>query len=66
MKLIINGEEREVQDGLSVSGLLDCLGVEPARVAVEVNFGIVKKCNYDAHLLNDGDRVEIVSFVGGG
>ncbi|MBI5674372.1 MAG: sulfur carrier protein ThiS [Nitrospirae bacterium] len=66
MKLKINGTESEMQDGFTVSGLLETLKIEPARVAVEVNLQIVKKCNFNEHALKDGDAVEIVNFVGGG
>ena len=66
MKLIINGNDTEVKDNLTVTGLLDSLEIQPGRVAVEVNLKIVKKCDRDSHLLNDGDAVEIVNFVGGG
>jgi len=66
MTLRLNGEKKEIQDGLSVAGLLESLQVEPARVAVEVNFKIIKKDAYRDHALNEGDEVEIVSFVGGG
>ena len=66
MKLKINGTESETQDGITISGLLETLQIESARVAVEVNLQIVKKCNFDHHALKDGDAVEIVNFVGGG
>ena len=66
MTLILNGETKEIDDGLSVAGLLETLKIEPARVAVEVNVTIIKKDDYGRHVLNDGDEVEIVSFVGGG
>jgi sulfur carrier protein len=66
MKLTINGNEAEYNDSLTVSELLEVLDIEPARVAVEVNINIIKKANYQEHVLNDGDSVEIVNFVGGG
>ncbi len=66
MKLKINGTDSEMQDGITVSRLLETLQIEPARVAVEVNLQIVKKCNFDDHILKDGDSIEIVNFVGGG
>lgn len=66
MKLRINGTDSEIQDGITISGLLESLQIEPARVAVEVNLQIVKKCNYQDHLLKESDSVEIVNFVGGG
>lgn len=66
MKLKINGTDTDIQDGLTVAGLLESLKIDPGRVAVEVNLKIVKKCDYASHLLNDMDAVEIVNFVGGG
>lgn len=66
MTLTLNGEKKKIQEGLSVAGLLKTLGIEPARVAVEVNMAIIKKDTYGGHTLYDGDEVEIVSFVGGG
>jgi sulfur carrier protein len=66
MKLKLNGKDSEIQDNITVAGLLNTLQIEPARVAVEVNLGIVKKCNFSDHVLKDGDSVEIVNFVGGG
>ncbi len=66
MKLIINGNDTEVKDNLTVAGLLSDLEIEPARVAVEVNLVIIKKADYNEHVLKDGDTVEVVNFVGGG
>lgn len=66
MKLKINGNETELGDSLTISGLLEDLKIEPARIAVEVNLNVVKKCDYEKHALKDGDDVEIVNFVGGG
>jgi sulfur carrier protein len=66
MQLKLNGELREVPDGMSVSALLAHLGVKAPRVAVEVNEVVVTKDRYEAHQLAAGDAVEIVAFVGGG
>ncbi|MDH4028050.1 MAG: sulfur carrier protein ThiS [Nitrospirota bacterium] len=66
MKLMINGNETVLQGDLTVTGLLQSLQIEPARVAVEVNMTIVKRCDFQSHALKDGDNVEIVNFVGGG
>lgn len=66
MQIVLNGENTEIANGYSVSGLLEKLGIGLERVAVEVNMEIVPKANYDIHLLADGDRIEIVHFVGGG
>jgi len=66
MKLKINGTDTDIQDGLTVTGLLETLKIDPGRVAVEVNLKIIKKCDYQTHTLNNMDAVEIVNFVGGG
>ena len=66
MKLTVNGNQTEYGDNLSIEGLLKELDIEPGRVAVEVNLKIIKKDQYQEHLLRDGDSVEIVNFVGGG
>ncbi len=66
MQVRLNGELREIPDGLTVAGLLAHLGVKAPRVAVEVNESVVTKDRYDAHRIGPGDSVEIVAFVGGG
>ena len=66
MKLKINGEEREIADGLTVTALLEELKIRPARVVVERNREIVAREAYGITRLADGDMLEIVHFVGGG
>lgn len=66
MKIWLNGEEREVPAGLSVAQLLEHLGVMRERVAVEVNRQVVRRAQHESHRLAEGDRVEVVHFVGGG
>ena len=66
MKLKINGEERQANDGLSLIGLLESLQIRPGRVVVERNREIVPRDAYGATMLADGDVLEIVHFVGGG
>ena len=66
MQLKLNGELRDVPDGINVSALLAHLGVKAPRVAVEVNEVVVTKDRYETHQLAAGDAVEIVAFVGGG
>ena len=66
MKVMINGEVREVSEGLTVLALLAELGIQKERVAVELNLDIVPKGRFGDTILKDGDRIEIVSFVGGG
>lgn len=62
----VNGEDRPVAAGTTVTRLLEQLGVSTARVAVERNFEIVPKVRYAEVQLQPGDTVEIVQFVGGG
>lgn len=65
MKLTVNGNATETQAS-TVRELLDEMGILPERVAVEVNLSIIKKADFALLRLNEGDKVEIVSFVGGG
>ncbi len=66
MQVIVNGEPREIEGEETVSGLLRSLGIEPERVAVELNRKIVKRANWEETVLRDGAQLEIVQFVGGG
>lgn len=66
MTIILNGEKKDIPDGLTVEGLLRHLAVAPERVAVEINEAIVRKTTYAATDVKDGDRVEVVQFMGGG
>ncbi len=66
MRITVNGEEREVPERTSTAALLHLLDLSGQRVAVEVNLEIVPRSTYDAHLLQHGDRVEIVRAIGGG
>ena len=66
MKLTVNGEERELEDGASASDLLAALGVRVEAVALERNGVLVRRRDLDATRLCAGDRVEVVTFVGGG
>ena len=60
----VNGKETENSKSLSV--LLENGGFRRVRIAVEINGEIIKKSDYDKTVLNDGDKIEVVSFVGGG
>ncbi|MFZ5757075.1 MAG: sulfur carrier protein ThiS [Pseudomonadota bacterium] len=66
MRLTVNGEARELADGSSVSVLLAQLDLAGRRLAVEVNEDIVPRSAHATHVLQDGDRVEIVHAIGGG
>ncbi len=66
MKIKINGEEKQIADGLSLIGLLESLQIRPGRVVVERNREIVPGDSFGATGLAEGDVLEIVHFVGGG
>jgi sulfur carrier protein len=66
MQVRLNGEIRELPEGITVAGLLGHLGVKAQRVAVEVNDMVVTKDRYESQRIGPGDAVEIVAFVGGG
>ena len=66
MKLTINGETQDFADGLTISGLVEALGLHPKKVAIERNLEVVPKSLHPETVLADGDRIEIVQFVGGG
>lgn len=63
--IVVNGEQKEIGP-LSVLGLLELLEIDPRWVAVELNLEILPKPDYATTVLQDGDRIEIVQFVGGG
>lgn len=62
----VNGESRETRAGTTVTGLLAQLGLNTGRVAVEYNLEILPKSKWDNTQVAQGDRLEIVQFVGGG
>ena len=66
MKITVNGEDRYFDAPLSIAGLLTSLGIAGGKVAIERNQEIVPKSAYGTIGLSDGDRIEIVHFIGGG
>ena len=66
MKIKINGEEKQIADGVSINALLESLQIRPGRVVVERNREIVPRDSFGATMLVEGDALEIVHFVGGG
>lgn len=65
MRLIVNGEQHDVAAG-DLIGLLTALDLNPRKVAIELNLEIVPRSLYAQTALADGDRIEIVHFIGGG
>lgn len=66
MQIIVNGETRQVSDGINAADLIECLGLARRRLALEVNGEIVPRSQHAGRALVEGDRVEIVHAVGGG
>ncbi|MEC7290135.1 MAG: sulfur carrier protein ThiS [Pseudomonadota bacterium] len=66
MRIFLNGERQEVADGTTVEALVQTLTGDPRGIAIERNLEIVPKAEHAETLLEDGDRLEVVQFVGGG
>lgn len=66
MTITLNGDPHDIPAPLSISALLEQLEIDARRVAVELNLTVIKKAAYECSVINDGDEVEIVNFVGGG
>jgi thiamine biosynthesis protein ThiS len=66
VKLSINGEARDLPQGLTVAGLLETLNLHPKRVAVERNKQIVRRAHFSDTALQTDDKIEIVTLAGGG
>jgi thiamine biosynthesis protein ThiS len=66
VRILLNGESRDLSSPMTVQALLQSLGIDSRRVAVEHNLVVVRRAHYDTELVSDGDEVEIVNFVGGG
>ena len=64
--ITLNGERYEIDEPISVAGLLARLEIDPRRVAIEHNLTIIKRQTYPEVVIGEGDTLEIVNFVGGG
>ena len=65
-KIQLNGDPYEINDGTNLNALLNKLKIQKNKVAIEVNGEIIEKNKYTNLILNKGDKVEIVQFIGGG
>ncbi len=65
-QISLNGKLESVEEGLTVAQLLEVKGVNPVRVAVELNRRILRREEFTSTQLGEGDVVEVVTFVGGG
>ena len=66
MQIIVNGEQRDILDGLSAAQLVEDMDITGKRIAMEVNLEIVPRSSYAEYIFKEGDKVEIVHAVGGG
>lgn len=66
MQIFLNGESQQIDDGTSIEALVLSLADDPRGIAIERNLEIVPKAEHGSTLLQDGDRLEVVQFVGGG
>jgi thiamine biosynthesis protein ThiS len=66
MQVTVNGARQELPEGATVRGLLEHLALATGPVAVEINRVIIPRAQHALHVVNEGDTIEIVQFVGGG
>ena len=66
MQITVNGELREVNEGITAAQLVEQLGLTGKRIAMERNEAIVPRSRYEETVLSEGDRIEIIHAVGGG
>lgn len=66
MQIRLNGEAKDVTEGTTLQSLIEQLSLAPERLAIELNCDVIRRAEWHAVALADGDRVEIVHFVGGG
>ncbi len=64
--IILNGENKQIDNNITIEQLLQSLGLTNKRLAVEINQQIVPRSNFSSHTLNEHDKVEIVQAIGGG
>ncbi|MCD6653139.1 MAG: sulfur carrier protein ThiS [Sulfurovum sp.] len=66
MLITVNGEKKNVKQNITISDLIDILGIKVKVMAAAVNMEIVKKEEWSTHMLQEDDRIELLHFVGGG
>jgi thiamine biosynthesis protein ThiS len=66
LRIQLNGESREATENLSLSELISTLNLRPEQMAIELNQQVVRRMHWPETMLQEGDQVEIVHFVGGG
>ena len=66
MQISLNGATQTVEDGTTLKQLVEAMGSDPRGIAIELNLEIIPKSEHGAVVLKDGDKLEVVQFVGGG
>lgn len=66
MRIHLNGQDHDLPGPMTLAGLVERLGLDARKIAIERNLEIVPRSTYAAIILDEGDRLEVVSFVGGG
>lgn len=66
MNIIVNGEDKTFDEGISLFGIIDLLQIEEKVMAAAVNMEVVKKDNWNSFIPKEGDKIELLQFVGGG
>jgi len=66
LKIIVNGQDKEFKENITLNILLKELSLDGKVMAAAVNMDIVKQDSWDKHILVDGDKLELLDFVGGG
>ena len=66
MNVLINGEPREVPDSVNLTALLELFSLPSQRVAVELNRNVVRRADWESVTVTEGDKIEVIHFVGGG
>jgi sulfur carrier protein len=66
MKIIVNGEEKSFEDGITLAKIIEKLGISDKVMAAAVNMEVVKRDNWSTFTPKEGDKIELLHFVGGG
>jgi len=66
LTIVVNGNQTDIRESSTISDLITQLGLKAERVAVELNKNIVRRVEWDVTTISEGDRLEVVHFVGGG
>jgi thiamine biosynthesis protein ThiS len=66
LRIQVNGESREAKEGVSLAKIISDLKLKPEQIAIELNQQVIRRAHWEATVLHEDDKVEIVHFVGGG